>query len=583
MSRVLDLDDGDSRVAICFPYNKRIIAEVKSLPGREFDPGTKDWYVPLKHLEIVVRRLDDYHFKFSADLRRYCRANDIDIDNLAESEPDDVYLPVPPDSLSVSELNREAKIVLEKSLPDHLWLVGEVQGYDQRSNRGHAFFELVERFSEDASPSSKINVVAFSDSRQHIEQRLRDEAGGIELRDGLAVRLQGSVELYEKTGSYQFVATDVDPLYTQGDLHRKREKILKHLDELEIKEKNLSMPWPKCPLRIGLITSFESSAYRDFVNELERSDYGFELTTYDVNVQGDRTEKTVLRALEYFESRADSYDLIAVVRGGGARSELAYFDTESIGEAVCRHPTKVISGIGHQPDVCLLDYIADSQKTPTAAGKAIVEQVETYLDDVRQLGRDIIRETQRRVERGRQTLSRLGFQLQRKVSRRMNAEHRRLDDVTTTILATTRGHLRAGDQTIRQQRTRLERAVDSKLRRSSRQLEHLESRVRPQRLKRLLEGEQQKLRQLKRRLHRESRQYTENAKHHLELLSSRVEALDPERILEQGYVRARDGDSVVVSSQDVPEDRAIILEFADGDVPVIRTSDDNTDKRSDKS
>ncbi|MFB6375293.1 MAG: exodeoxyribonuclease VII large subunit, partial [Bradymonadaceae bacterium] len=367
LMRRIDIEDDSERLRIEFPYDRSLVQTVKTLPERRFDPDTKDWYVPFQHVERVFETLLDHHFKISQELRSYCEEHHRPVDEILEKDGEaDGPASVPPGTWTVSELNLEAQSVLEEAFDRSLWLVGELQSYDRTRDWRHAFFELVDRPTDEADPVAKIQAVMFQRHRERIEEALAEAPDDIRLRDGLTVRVCGDVELYPEKGAYQFVVREIDPTYTAGEIQRNRQVILDTLEKRGIREQSRQLPWPDCPLRVGLITSYGSDAYSDFLDQLEASDRGFQLTVHDAYVQGDRTESSILEALAYFEERADQFDAVVIVRGGGARSDLAYFDTEAIGEAVCQHPLKIVCGIGHQRDVCLLDHICESEKTPTA-------------------------------------------------------------------------------------------------------------------------------------------------------------------------------------------------------------------------
>ena len=136
----------------------------------------------------------------------------------------------------------------------------------------------------------------------------------------------------------------------------------------------------------------------------------------------------MLRALAHFAARADQYDAVAIVRGGGARSDLAYFDTQAIGEAVCHHPLKLIVGVGHQRDVCLLDFVAHSEKTPTARpAQFFVERVRQFVERQRDLEEAIFECVEAQLARAREEMRaprRARAAADRARARRARASHR---------------------------------------------------------------------------------------------------------------------------------------------------------------
>ncbi|MFU8805523.1 MAG: exodeoxyribonuclease VII large subunit, partial [Bradymonadaceae bacterium] len=358
MSRLIDIENERNCVSISFPYEPTLVDLVRTFPERFYDRQKRVWYVPLQHLGYVLQQLDDHHFKLSPSLRRYCDEND---DDVAEA-PQPAAPPIPDGSYTISRLNQAARQALRQAFDEEIWLVAELQDFDKNgaANYRTYFFDLVERPYAGATEVARIKAVLFDDPRRGIENKLERSGSGIRLRDGLAVHLKGRIDLYAQSGRYQIVITDIDPAYTTGEIELNRERILRELRRLGLHEKNIRLPWPTCPLRIGLITSYESDAYNDFIHQLELSSLGFDVTVHHAQVQGQHTEASVLRALSYFADRAEDFDLVAIVRGGGSRSDLAYFDTMPIGRAVCEHPLKIVCGVGHQRDQCLLDAIAYS-------------------------------------------------------------------------------------------------------------------------------------------------------------------------------------------------------------------------------
>ena len=567
--RRIGIEIETERLRIEFPYDETLVRTVKTLPQRRWDPDNKAWYVPFDHIEAVFDTLLDHHFKITRELRSYCRDNHRPVDEIIEGESEQSGpIPVPPQTVTVSELNLRAKAVIEEAFDESVWLVGEVQSYDRTREWRHAFFELVERPSEDADPVAKIRAVMFQDVRRQIEKQLREAPDEIRLRDGLAVRVQGDVELYAKSGSYQFVVRDVDPTYTTGKIQQNRQAILDRLEEKGIREQNRQLAWPVCPLRVGLITSAGSDAHNDFSNELESAGYGFELTLHDARMQGDRTEESVLEALEYFAERREDYDVVVVVRGGGARSDLAYFDTDAIGEAVCRHPLKVVCGIGHQRDVSLLDHIADSQKTPTAAGRSIVERVREFRDRLDGAVDGILQGASERMRGERERLGRMSVDLGHRVERRLNREGRRLEGLRSTLSHAARDRLERLRRRVERAGDRLPQLARSATARETRRLEYVRRGLRPERLRRRFARHRTRLDQLGERLARAAEATLERREKRVARLGERLRLLDPQRVLDRGFAIVwKDGD-IVRSSEDAPPGEGLEVRLADGDIHV---------------
>lgn len=558
MARVIDVEVERERIKIDFPYEAELVDVVRTLPDRWFDRRTKCWFVPIEHLEYVIQRLDGYHFKFSPRLRTF-RSNRDDNAVVEPAVPE-----IPEGTWTVSRLNQAARAALRERFDDRLWIVGELQDFDKNRAGDYRtwFFDLVERPFAGANEVARLKAVLFERHRRGIEKRLRDS--NIELADGLAVRLRGRVDLYAKNGRYQLVVDDIDPAYTAGEIEMNRERVFRALKKRGIENENRALPWPTCPLRVGLITSWESDAYNDFVHQLRDSGRGFSLTVHHANVQGVHTERSVLRALAYFRRHADAFDVVAIVRGGGSRSELAYFDTEAIGEAVCRHPLKIVCGVGHQRDTSLLDLIAESTKTPTAAAGRIVRQVDDYVRCVDQTYEAIARRAERQVAKMRRRLVRSAARLERQVVGRLNAEHRRQDALRSSVDAAVHRLLARRGRRLDNLAARLTTAAERGTERRRMQVEQARATLSLRRLKQRLQRRRHRLRQILDRLRKSSRRDTDFARRRIQHLEEQLALVDPRRILERGFAIVSDDEGVIHRRADVPLGHDFDVLFGDG-------------------
>ena len=403
----VELGDEGRQLHIRFLYDESVLEVVRGLPGRRWHPAGKYWSVPSRHLEEVTRSLLPLGFALSREVRRELRSHAPDLldegevqapvvepvaaaeagsgveeqfdDPLfrgAEEPPPDTgsgRYETEPHTYTISELNLGVRSVLAEAFPGPIWVQGEVIGFDRNAHKKHVYFQLAEKEQGEDRSRAVVTTVLFAGVKGELEQRLAAAPEPLTLRDGIALRILGRVDLYPPAGSYQIIVEDIDPEFTLGEIARRRERILAEVERLGLRERNLSLPFPTLCLRVGLLTSLGSDAYNDFLNELERSRYPFRIDVADCHVQGDQLRGDLLGALARFARDASSYDVVAIVRGGGARTDLMGFDSLDIALAVARHPVKVVVGIGHHRDRGVLDFIAHSEKTPTAVAKALVE------------------------------------------------------------------------------------------------------------------------------------------------------------------------------------------------------------------
>ncbi len=286
---------------------------------------------------------------------------------------DRLFDPTP--TLSVSEVISRARVVVERAFGDELWIEGEIQAL--RRTDTHVYFDLVEARDDGRSPP-RLPVILFETNRRGVNVLLRRAGGAVRMDDGTHVRIRGTVSVYERTGQVQLRMTAIDANHTIGLLAAERDRVLAALSAEGLLAANGRRPLIGPPLRITLVTSRGSAAYEDFLHELTASGIGFQLRIHDVRVQGREAAPSVVAALEAVDPAHT--DVVALVRGGGARTDLAAFDAEGIARAIAALPVPLVTGLGHEIDRAVADEVAHTAlKTPTACAAWLVERVRVWL------------------------------------------------------------------------------------------------------------------------------------------------------------------------------------------------------------
>ena len=301
-------------------------------------------------------------------------------------------------SFSVGQFTEVLNHVLKASFDEGVWVEGEIQGL--RKPNPHAYFTLIENID---GVKAQLNINLFAGPLRNVQAKLRQQ--GIELKDGLKVRLFGRVEYYGPFGKLNLIATDVDTQFSAGDVAAKREELLRQLMEKGVDKINKRIPVPLVPLRLGIISSSQAAGWADAQQHLTESGIGFAITFCDVRVQGDAAVSQIVAALNSL-SRRDDIDLVMLMRGGGSKGDLAAFDDEQIAMAIskCSHP--VFTGIGHEIDTSIADIVAHTaNKTPTACAQSVIAIVETFLSDLSYSAGSLRSLTQTAVERARSRIA----------------------------------------------------------------------------------------------------------------------------------------------------------------------------------
>ncbi len=273
-------------------------------------------------------------------------------------------------TLTVAELSAGLAGVIRRAYPDEIWVRGEIANL-KRTSAGHAYFDL-------AGEGACLSVTLFDTDRQVVNRILQRAGGGVRMSDGTEVRIRARVSWFAKRGTVSLRMLSIDPAYTLGRLAEERESLLRRLHDEGVVGHNRRLPLAAVPLRVGLITSMGSAAAADFLDTLESSGMAWQVHVADARVQGNDAERSVVAALVALA--AARLDVVCVVRGGGARTDLAAFDSEVIARTIAGMPIPVFTGIGHEIDSSVADLVAHTAfKTPTACAAALVERVEAFL------------------------------------------------------------------------------------------------------------------------------------------------------------------------------------------------------------
>lgn len=278
-------------------------------------------------------------------------------------------------SFSVSQFSGVLNEVLKASFEGGIWVEGEIEGL-KRPNP-HLYFSIVEK-TDKGKAAANVNI--WAGALKGIQAKLRNS--GIELKDGLKVRLYGKPDYYAPFAKLSLIATDIDTQFSAGDLAAKRDELIRKLLENGVDKINKRKTVPLVPLRLGIISSSTAAGWADAQQHLRESGIGFSITFSDVRVQGDQAVPQIVAALQGF-SRRDDIDVVLLMRGGGSRGDLAAFDDEAIAMAISQCPHPVFTGIGHEIDTSIADIVAHTAcKTPTACAQAVIAIVEEFLGDL---------------------------------------------------------------------------------------------------------------------------------------------------------------------------------------------------------
>ena len=286
------------------------------------------------------------------------------------------------------ELNQLVRETLETEMPDEYWVEAELS--ECRESRGHCYLELIQKEEKTNTPIARASAKCWANSWTVIRPYFERTAGQA-LHVGMKVLLKVYPQFHEAFG-FSWIVTDIDPTYTIGDLARRRQEIIRQLKEEGVFDLQRELSLPLFAQRIAVITSETAAGYGDFLNQLQQNEYGFrfEVTLFPAIMQGEQVEQSVINALNQIHTEMsdnnDVFDVVVMIRGGGATSDMSGFDTLALAENVANFPIPIITGIGHERDECILDMISHTRmKTPTAAAAFLIShlaETDDLLNDI---------------------------------------------------------------------------------------------------------------------------------------------------------------------------------------------------------
>jgi exodeoxyribonuclease VII large subunit len=287
---------------------------------------------------------------------------------------------------TISRLNREAKFLLERTL-GAVWLEGEISNLS-RPGSGHWYFSLKDE-------AAQVRCAMF---------RQRNLLVRFPVRDGMHLLARGRVSLYEARGEFQVVIDHLEEA-GEGALRRRFEELKQKLLAEGLFDERHKQPLPALPRRIGVITSPTGAAIRDILHILKRRFPAIPVLIYPVPVQGEAAPREIAQAIRLAGARRDC-DVLIVARGGGSLEDLWAFNDEGVARAIFDCPIPVVSGVGHEVDFTIADFVADERApTPSGAAERVVPDRAEWLRRVEMTGTRIVHAMRRRLVESRALLN----------------------------------------------------------------------------------------------------------------------------------------------------------------------------------
>ncbi len=307
-------------------------------------------------------------------------------------------------SLSLLELTRLVASLVQRPETQNVWVTAELSDVAVRG--GHCYMELLQK-DDRGLQVAKARGVIWASAYPRIDAQFF-AATGQRFASGLKVMLRVSAAMHPVYG-FSLVINAVNPEYTMGDLMRRRREILERLKAEGILNLNRELQW-QCavPQRIAIVSAPGAAGYGDFMNQLHHNPAHLRFITrlFPAVMQGSSAPPSIIAALEQIAAESDQWDCVAIIRGGGATSDLQAFEDYALAANVAQFPIPVVIGIGHERDVTVLDYIANTRlKTPTAVAEWLIAQGENALTWLQTTGNRILQIASQRISGNKEQLA----------------------------------------------------------------------------------------------------------------------------------------------------------------------------------
>ncbi|HMM03746.1 MAG: exodeoxyribonuclease VII large subunit [Dysgonomonas sp.] len=449
-------------------------------------------------------------------------------------------------AISLYELNNLIKGVLNDTLPEMVWIRAEMS--DVRVNQnGHCYLEFIEKDRIGKTLVAKARGMIWANTF-HLLRAYFENSTKQTFSSGLKVLVQVSIEFHELYG-FSLTVHDIDPSYTLGDQALNRAAILKQLEEDGVLYLNKELELPLPMNRIAIISSPTAAGYEDFLDQLHKNAFGFVFYTklFPAIMQGDRSEDSIISALERIYEYQDCFDAVVIIRGGGATSDLSSFDSYLLAASCAQFPLPVITGIGHERDETVLDVVAHTRaKTPTAVAEFLIGNLTETAMELTEISQDIVSLVSQRLQDETVRLS----VFETKNSFILKGWYREQE----TVLSSARNVLAKGMVRIQRENQNKFAFLEDNLKRKSLQL---------------LKDNQSKFSLLEDSLKRSIQQQYKEELNKLETLDKQLHLSSPENILKKGYTLTMKDGKIVKQSGILRKGDEITTFFPDGKIESI--------------
>lgn len=350
--------------------------------------------------------------------------------------------------INLTHLQKLIKTSIEANFDSAYWVTAEINEIKVNA-AGHCYIEFVQKSEKTDYLEAKMSAVIWA-SMFRLLKSFFETTTGRSLESGIKVLVKAYVQYHELYG-LSLNIIDIDPSYTVGSIEIQRQQTIARLKDEGVFDMNRELDFPLLPQRIAVISSQQAAGYQDFMQHLNRNEYGYKYTTrlFTATLQGRDAEKSIINALDNVYNQINEFDVVVVIRGGGSQADLSSFDSYRLAYHVAQFPLPVLTGIGHDKDVSITDMVAHQMlKTPTAVASflisCITEQETVLMEYAEQLDNILQSVVSDEINKLNLLTSRIRSVIQNNVAR----EQMRLDNWYPKQIATASQYLIKSQQQI---------------------------------------------------------------------------------------------------------------------------------------
>lgn len=448
--------------------------------------------------------------------------------------------------VSLLELNSRIREGVRKLFPRGVWIVAEV-GEMSVNYSGHCYMELVQKDPKSEQILARAKATVWANTFRKLKPWFETTTGQ-RWEAGINLMIEVTAEFHEAYG-FSLNVRDLNPTYTVGQMALQRRATLKALEEAGVLDMNRELELPYPTQRVAIISSDTAAGYGDFMRHLHDNPSGLVFYTrlFPSVMQGVGAEASILEALEVIYRHESCFDVVAILRGGGAKADLHCFDNRDLAFHIAQFPLPVLTGIGHDRDESVADRVAwRAFKTPTAVAGFLLDQAQEAFDQTEFLARRLETLTRNLFDQQKKAQNLLRIEASRTTQNALSNKLKQLNSLLFRSKTVSTRIVAQSGETLRMCRYRLSRAATSCLEKEQGRLTMIPAFAK--------KGLQTRFQHEKQRLN------------HVEIRNQKV---DPALILSRGYARITENGFPIHSVQQLSPGKEIMLYLTDGKVRTI--------------